>query len=185
MKLWWLFAMGSVFAPLAILAHEAGHYAVLVALYDHPHIHYGYTGHERSLSEIELQLATAAGPVVTATMSLTGLFWLARRRPRLKQHADLLDWAATFLALCVMRWLRGTAHLVGKVRVDEEILSNGLGLPSPALPYVLLPLAVFIVAWTMYLHPAGQRLFPFVAAIGGILFGVFVWLKLLGPKVLP
>jgi hypothetical protein len=54
-------------------------------------------------------------------------------------------------------------------------------LPGYLLGAASLALLVFVVR----LHPRGSRLYPFASAFLGAVLGGFLWLKVLGPRILP
>jgi uncharacterized protein (TIGR03382 family) len=184
-----IFLVGVLFSPLLILLHEGGHYTAAASLRLKARLHFGHVGttYPLPVPVREQRLVTAAGPAVESTLALVGMLWLwLRRRRRRQEAATPQDWAATYLVLCVGRWLRafvGTpAHPLPR---DEAFLSASLGFPEWLFPCLLAPAALVMLATAIRLHPPGQRLAPFGSAFLGGGLGAFLWLKVLGPQILP
>jgi len=96
------------------------------------------------------------------------------------------DWVATSFVLNVGRWLRSFAGPPSRsMPEDEAFISRAMGLPAWLLPYFLGAVAIIAVVATIRLHPPGDRLIPFLAlGIGGVA-GAFLWMKVVGPFLLP
>ncbi|HSY16914.1 MAG TPA: hypothetical protein VK815_01205 [Candidatus Acidoferrales bacterium] len=176
-------------APTVILLHECGHYFVANAFGLTPSFHFAEirVTLPQPCPPHVLRLGVGAGPAVEASLALGGLFWLwHRRRHRLTSSVTPADWIATYPALCAARWLRclyGTpAQPVPK---DEAMLSASFGFPPWLLPYLLAPAALMLLILTIRLHPRGNRLIPFLPVFLGLFLGAFLWLKMVGPWLLP
>jgi len=187
-NLFWII-FGVLFAPVAILLHECGHYAVAVVQGHTAHFHFAetITDYPQPASYSSFLWVVAGGPAVTALMTIGGLFWLWHlRRSRLQAAATCSDWLASFLVLCAIRWLRCfTGSPTHPQPKDEAVLSAGLGFPPWLLPYLLAPVALALLMVAVRLHPRGCRLVPFSSAIFGLCLGVILWLNVLGPRILP
>jgi hypothetical protein len=182
------FLFGMLLAPAFILLHECGHYTAARFFGFKAHFHFAEVDVSQPATGIfQNQLITAAGPAVEATLAMGGLLWLwYLRRNRLKSPATLADWLATFPIFCSLRWMRCLGGSLAHPKPgDEADLSASFGLPHWLLAYLLAPvgLALFIVA--IRLHPRGSRLFPFVSAFLGLVLGAFLWLRVIGPRILP
>lgn len=181
--------LGLLFGIASIFLHECGHYLAARALGFKPHLHYALT----TFSPAETPsagtnvLIAAAGPGVNALLLLAGFIWLWQlRHDRLREPATLLDWVATILILSGSRWLFGLPRATGNPgSYDEAVLSVAAGLPAWVLPYALAAIALILLALAIHWHPAGGRLVPFCAAAFGCSLGALLWLKVLGPCVLP
>lgn len=125
-----------MFAPVAILLHELGHWFALAALGCPAQIHFAYTTPRTAIPGHLSWLVVAAGPAVTGVMMFGGFFLLlGLRRGRLQDAVTRVDWLATFPALCAVRWLRfGTASIVLPQPNDEATLSKACGFPAWVLP---------------------------------------------------
>jgi hypothetical protein len=180
-------SFGVLFAPVAILLHECGHYTAAAALGLGPHLHFADTTIGGRATPASLRLVVAAGPSITALMVLAGLFWLWHlRRDRWQAPVRPTDWFATFLVLCAARWLRcSTGALALHQPSDEAMLSASVGFPPWLLPYLLAPVALGLLVAAVRLHPRGNRLVPFGSAVVGICLGAVLWVKVLGPLLLP
>lgn len=171
---------------MAILLHELGHWFALVALGCPAGVHFAYTTPRTAIQHLPW-FVTAGGPAITAVMMFGGFFLLLRlRRARLRDAATRVDWLATFLALCALRWLRfGTSSMVLTQPSDEATLSMACGFPAWLLPFLLALVALTVLIGTIRLHRPGGRLVLFASAALGIYVGVATWLKVIGPRLLP
>jgi hypothetical protein len=180
---------GVLFGPAVLLLHECGHYFASVALGLTTHFHFAEvtTNYTLPVSTRDMQLVGAAGPAVEALLAIGGFFWLRRlRRGRLQAPATSWDWLATFLVLCAGRWLRGFTGPPGRPQPpDEAFLSASFGFPEWLFPYLLAPAALALLIAAVRLHPRGNRLAPFGSAVLGVGLGLVLWLKVLGPRILP
>lgn len=183
------FSFGVVFAPVVILLHECGHYIAATALGFTAYFHFAETGIRipQPIPPYIFRLTVGAGPAVEVLLTIGGFFWLRHlRQNRLQSVATYADWLATFLVLCAGRWLRAFASAPSNpMPSDEAKLSANFGLPSWLLPYLLALMALAILIAAIRLHPRGNRLVPFVSAILGMAVGIVVWLKIIGPRILP
>lgn len=182
-------ALGVIFAPAIIVAHEAGHYLAAHLLGLEPKLHYAsvmFHGPAEVIARFRV-LATAAGPAVELMLAATGLIWLLRGRAG-RRHSEptLSDWLATSLALAAGRWLRCLTGTPSHPQPeDEAFLSQAAGLPAWVIPYGLAPLGLAVVVAVIRLHPSGLRLGPFASWFIGGLAGLSLWLHVLGPVLLP
>ena len=180
------FFFGVLFTPVAILLHECGHYMTAAALGLAPHLHFAYTTTNYPGTPYTIGLVTAGGPTATALIVIVGFFWLWHlRHDRLQAPVTPTEWFATFLVLCAARWLRGSIGGLHGEPNDEARLSASMGFPQWLLPYLLIPVALAALIAAVRLHPRGSRLAPFGSAVLGICFGVVLWLKVIGPRLLP
>ncbi|HYG34471.1 MAG TPA: hypothetical protein VEC99_06780 [Clostridia bacterium] len=184
------FLLAFVACPAFIVLHEVGHYAVGSWFGGEVRIHYARVTGSMPKDTFTWQvglLQTSAGPLVNAVMAVAGLLWLYRLRKNSREAAPTAGaWLATIFALNAGRWLRSfTSSPSHPEPKDEALISQVIGLPEWFLPYLLGGLAVIAVFATIRLHPPGGRLVPFVSlGIGGVI-GIFVWMRWVGPFVLP
>jgi hypothetical protein len=175
-----IFLVGIIVAPVAILLHEFGHFGTAFMFGLKPHLHFALTTTAPTTS-FHGFLVTAAGPIVTALISIGGIISLwSQRRHQVRPPKVWRLWLATFCALCAGRWLRPPSHLSDEVR-----LSAYLGLAPGLLPCAAVALGLVILVLTVRLHEPGKRLIPFSSAILGLCFGIMLWTSVLGPRVLP
>jgi hypothetical protein len=60
-----------------------------------------------------------------------------------------------------------------------------MGLPGWLLPYFLGLVAIVVIFATIRLHPPGDRLMPFLAwSVGGVV-SALLWMRVVGPFLLP
>lgn len=184
-----LMIAAAVITPLIIVLHELAHYLAAAAGGVPAHIHYARIalppGH--AAPDILLFLIMVAGPVVDASLALTGFLWLRlRRKSHRVSKATPRDWMATLLAMSAVRWLRCfTGTPSSPQPQDEAMLSTGLGLPAWFLPYAMAPLALAFLTAVVRWHPRNSRALPFACVLAGIVSGRLFWMHFLGPLVLP
>ncbi len=190
------FALATIFAPAAIVIHEAGHFLGYVVFgFPEPKLHYASAGwdgiqefsrHLRAGELAEAQsiadigqsgIASAAGPLMTYVMIAAGL-WALRRYESVFGAALSVAAAARVSVLlpALTRASEGT---------DEAGVSRALLVPE--VPLHLLGLAVCmagVFGSLVLLHQQGRtRLMP--ALVVGTLFGVGLWMGPVGRLVLP
>ncbi len=184
------FLCALVASPLFVLLHELAHYAAGACLGFSVNLHYSQvngTMPEKALGGRGEALQAIAGPLLQAALTVAGFLWLASRRHRRDAPLTSGDWLATILvALNAGHWLRGFLGSPDQPQlVDEARVSEIAGLPRCFLPYLLGSLAVVAILAAMRLHPPGARLAPFLCVGLGGGIGFFLWMKVLGPSLLP
>ncbi|HEY1815330.1 MAG TPA: hypothetical protein VGG74_23440 [Kofleriaceae bacterium] len=164
-------------APLAILAHEAGHALVatlrgcaLVVL------HWAATS-IASCSNAGEALQLAAGPLASWLLVAAG--WLANRG-RLRPEGVIVAVCASGRALYAIDALVTTSS-----GTDEEHLAHVLDVPVAALVVPQVVLAVVVFAWAVRLvrrHDAGRDALAGIASAAAV---AALYLFVVGPKLLP
>ncbi len=189
----WLvpFLFAFVGAPMFVFLHELGHYVAGAYLGFSAELHYAQvtgTMPKDALAWRADALQASAGPLVQTVSAVAGFVWLRRLRLHCREAPpSLSDWLATILiVLNAGPWLRGLAESPKHPQLlDEALVSEAIGLPAQFLPYLLATVAVVAVLATMRLHPPEGRLVA-VFSIGlGAVSGFLLWMKLLGPFLLP
>jgi len=174
-----------VICPACILFHELGHCLAGACLGFSVQLHYAKTTltipNEKDTPPVAIFHA-GAGPLVTAILAVVGLLWLhGLRRHRREARPTPTDWLATSLVLNAGRWVVS----VIRPRHDEVLVSQTLGMPGWLLPCLLGVLAFIPLVAAIRLHPPGARLLPFSSLLLGGGTGVLLWMRLLGPLLLP
>jgi hypothetical protein len=185
-----LLLVSAVLCPAVIVFHEVRHYAVGSCLGLKCTMNYcatSYLPSDLPSQRPAMLLMAWAGPLGDAALAGAGLLWLYRlRRHRRQAVPTWVDWLATLLALQAFRWLRGYLGSPWSPQPgDEAYMSRTLGLPGWLLPYLLALLCWIPLSVMVRLHPPGARLLPFTCLVVGGIAGALVWLKLLGPVLLP
>jgi LPXTG-motif cell wall-anchored protein len=184
------FLCGLIILPSFIVAHECGHALAALGFGLKTELHYAlttYHGTREQLTPTVNLLITTAGVLVGVVLMALGFVWLwKRRRDRRSEPATVLDWLATSLALNAGRWLRGFTGTPANPQPDDEaFISKALGLPSWLLPYCLALMALIVSVAIIRQHAPGLRLLPFSAIFLGGVIGCALWMRLLGPILLP
>ncbi len=136
------------------------------------------------------------GPAQTLLTGLLGLTILCLRRRRIHTYGlEGVDWLAVFLSLF---WLREVFNLFMSVSMelispdgsyfggDERYISYYLNLGEGTVSIILGLLGLFVSIFVIFkIIPLPLR-FTFIGSglLGGIL-GYILWIKILGPLVLP
>ena len=144
--------------------------------------------------EFERAMITLGGPVQTLLTTFLGLFILFYRRSKEKEYFVLLDWLGVFLALFCLREVFNYVMAVfrkifmskSEFRDDEFRLSLFWDLPLWVVPTIAFVIGLSISLYVIFKVIPLKYRFTFIAAgfAGGVL-GFFVWLRWLGPVVLP
>jgi len=134
------------------------------------------------------------GPAQTLLMSFLGLFILFYRKSKEKEYFVLLDWVAVFFSLFALREifnfvtvLFGTMlHGDAPNNNDEFKLSRYLDLNQWTIPTIAMIIGAVICLYVVFRVIPLKYRFTFLIAgfVGGIL-GFFIWLRWLGPVILP
>ena len=137
---------------------------------------------------------TFGGPAQTLLTSFFGLFILFYRRSKAKEYFVIMDWIGVFLALFALREIFNFVMVLFKTilngdvasRNDEFRLSIYLELNQWTIPTIALIIGTIICTYVVFRVIPLKYRFTFLIAgfVGGIL-GFFIWLRWLGPVVLP
>jgi len=137
---------------------------------------------------------TLGGPTQTILTSFLGLFILFYRRSKTKEHFVLMDWMGVFLSLFVLREIFNyvtvlfSTILHGNVNSgnDEFKLSRYLDVNQWVIPTIAMILGAVICFYVIFrVIPLKYRFTFIIAGFAGGILGFFVWLRWLGPVVLP
>lgn len=141
-------------------------------------------------------LISAGGPLQTILTGILGCVFLIFRLPKISAKGlRLIDWLGVFLALF---WLRAIVNLIMGIfgemiqpdgsffGGDEAVISTLLGLPEGTFSIGLATIGLAISLWVIFKVIDREHRFTFIISglVGGIA-GFILWMKLLGPIVLP
>jgi len=136
------------------------------------------------------------GPIQTIGIGIIGLTLLLWRRPlMIRNGLSLIDWLCIFLSLFWLREIFNLLMSVGSEMIspngsyfggDEKYISFELGLWEGTVPIIIGTLGLSISLFVIFRCIPNRFRSTFIASgfIGGIL-GFVLWLKILGPKILP
>jgi hypothetical protein len=182
----------AIFAPLSILAHEAGHYISGLSM------GYPVAMEVASVSggavlgidpNRDVALQAAAGPVVTLIIALFALAIL-RQQP-------LRRWAFAMAIVVPTRAMVGVVFLYyhvkarlsgevfqGKPNFDEFNAATALGWSPVLLLSIQTALLILYYVYVIHRYPSGQRIWGSLAALCGGIAGISVWMIVVGPAAL-
>lgn len=189
--------------PFAILLHEVGHFlAHLIFGFRGATLHYSsatyelerafwqqvYRGGAQSAAAIiptwQVLTSTAAGIVVTYVVIIACCYFAARHRPHPLVIAIGLISPLRFISgiPTLAAWFSGKSIRSGS---DEAHLAALTGIPAPLL--ILAGLIVLLFAWYWLIRciPRQQRTFAVAGIIAGTVAGLVLYLRFIGPLVLP
>jgi len=140
-------------------------------------------------------LMTAGGPLQTMLTGTTGLIllFIFRRKFKNKNQLSFGQWLLVFLSLF---WLRELFNLIsaiihlltGKLRMhgDEFRLARILNW-NPWSVYIVTGIISLLILWVIVVKfiPLKQRFTFIIAGFTGGLAVAYLWLMLLGPKLMP
>ncbi len=139
---------------------------------------------------------TIGGPAQTIFVGMLGLFLiLYRKKQRQFYGFKLLDWISVFLSLF---WLREIFNLLVSIGNgvysqngkyfggDEARISRLLDLPEGFIPVVLGVIGLTISCYIIFkIIPIQKRLTFIVSGLIGGVSGFILWMKIIGPILLP
>ncbi len=183
---------------IGTLSHEAGHYFVARSLGYKVAINYASTYWFGGMypSPSHRFLITLGGPMQTMLTGTIGLFLLFvfRKSFQSKQKLSFGQWSLIFITLF---WLRQTANLAVGIgiflfrghfsqRSDEVVLARHWHLPGETISILTGTLGTLVLAIVIFIFiPKPQRLTFMVSGISGGVMGYLLWLKWLGPVIMP
>lgn len=137
---------------------------------------------------------TLGGPAQTILTGFLGLFILFYRKSKKKDYFVLFDWIGVFLSLFVLREVFNFVMTLYSFifngstisNNDEFKLSRHLELNQWTIPTMTMILGLIISLYVIFRVIPLKYRFTFIISgfVGGVL-GFFIWLRWLGPVVLP
>jgi len=190
-----LFLAFIVMTVIGTLSHEFGHwFAAWVSGHD-ASISYAathYTGDVRLTPEVWFWF-TLGGPVLTMLTGTIGVLLTLSFRGR-DHDLTLGQWAVVFTSLF---WLRQLANglvisavfiVTGSApaRADEYWIARYCGLPLWSIVIATAAIGALVLAYiTFFVVPRHQRRIFLAAGLCGGVAGYLIWLKWLGPVLMP
>ena len=139
-------------------------------------------------------LVTLGGPIQTITTGTLGFILLWLNRKKISNKLNLLQWTLVFMAFF---WSRQVANfligfyffvLAGKwtSKSDEIRISHYFELPLWFLSTITAAIGTVLLLVTVFkLIPKQQRFTFIVAGLAGSIIGFPLWMKVIGPVILP
>jgi hypothetical protein len=192
-------SLGFILATVAgTLSHEWGHYMVARSLGYKVAINYAstYLTEGPYPTPAHLFRITLGGPVQTMLTGTVGLLllFLFRKSFQSRQQLSFPQWGLIFITLF---WLRQTANLAVGLGIflfkgrlsesgDEVELARHWHLPGETISIITGLLGAVVLAIVIFTFiPARQRLTFVIAGLAGGVAGYLLWLKWLGPVIMP
>ena len=130
--------------------------------------------------------------MTTGMLGLAGLWRWSRVQPRLDLVGTLWSMLAMFwarplfnLGVQMGAFVLGLAPWEVVVRSDEGRLSRMLLLPELSLGLATALIAMLACGWALRCIPSADRLSWFLGALVGSLLGFALWMRPIGPMLLP
>lgn len=141
-------------------------------------------------------LITIGGPFQTMLTGTIGFILLLFRRKKIQQNGmKILDWIYLFLSLF---WLREVFNLATSVSAailfgkknyfggDEKYIAEMLEIPSGSIAIPLAIIGLLISVFVIFkIIPAKNRLNFILGGLCGGILGFILWLRILGPILMP
>jgi len=183
---------------IGTLTHEGGHYLMAKLLGYDAEINYGATflTNPEMVNSYHSFLITIAGPIETILTGTIGLIllFIGRKTFCQKEHLNIPQWGLIFISLFWLRQLAnfliwfGSYILVGEFsdRPDEVKISRYFNLPDWLVLFAtaLISAATLITVVFVFIPNKIRSTFILSGLIGGT-SGYILWLKLLGPILMP
>lgn len=139
-------------------------------------------------------LVTLGGPIQTIITGTLGFFLLWFNRKKIGNKLTFLQWSFVFMAFF---WSRQVANFfIGLYFLairgewtsqgDETNISEYFRIPAWSLNLITATIAIILLLIVVFkLIPKQQRFTFIVAGLTGSIIGFPLWMKLLGPAILP
>lgn len=139
---------------------------------------------------------TIGGPLQTILTGIIGLFILFLRRKSIQTKGlKIIDWLAVFLGLFWLREIFNLANSFGSELIspderwfggDEYYISEDLNLWSGTIPIILGIMGLLISVYIVFkIVPKNLRLTFILSGLIGGISGFIIWMKIIGPMILP
>ena len=184
-----------LYVPIGTLCHEYGH--ILVANF----LGYNTILHYNSIDTIQKEegfhsfLITLAGPLQTIITGSIGFLIIFFRRKKKTDSLNLYDWFYIFLSLF---WLRQIFNLIISFLSelnspngsffggDEPWISEYLGLGKGFFSIFLGFIGLYVLFYIYFrIIPKNNRYTFIMSGFFGGSLGYFLWMKIIGPYILP
>lgn len=172
-----------IFFSAGILLHESGHYFAAKLFGWGTHFSYSRVSIvEGTTTPMSRFLFKAAGPMVDVVLVVVGVIGLSRSRARTPDISPGIEyWIATACVLASLRWLKAPFQLGS----DEAEMSVQIGLPYYVIPCVMAIPTVCVIGFLLCKHYQQQTIPPLVVGFLAGSASLLLWLRVIGPQVLP
>lgn len=181
-----------VLAPLAIVLHEVGHYAVAAWVgSENPVLHYSWTdpGNLPAKSPSTDGVIGLAGPAVTIILALSACAWILLRGPARWAFALAIGAVSRFVVGVPYTLLNIVMRLAGRrlgaPAFDEYKAGTSLGWSGDALLASTVLVLAGVLVFVGRELPRGERSTAWWGLVIGTILGWACWMLIIGPAVLP
>lgn len=192
MALWPWFVWPIAFVPVTILLHEMGHLIVARSLgFRDATLHFSAVnpGPSYGAGSAGEGLVGLAGPLVTVVLTAVGIFWAYRDRAAVWPYCLAVAAASRFAVSVPYSvaaiLVRMSGRRLADPAFDEHKAATALGWSGDLLLGATSTLPVLVLIWLSLRLPRGSKLKRSFALLVGTGFGWFLWMGLLGPRLLP
>jgi hypothetical protein len=181
----------AILVPLSILLHELGHFAVARALgFDNAKLHYSAVdpGPNPGAPAWMSGAVGLAGPIVTIALVALAIIAHGRRRDSVWPFALAIAAASRFAVglpySIVNLVMRFQGHRLSPPAFDEYKAATALGWSGDLLLAITSAIPLAVLVWLGLTLPRGRRILFFGALLLGTAVGWYLWMGLLGPRLL-
>ena len=182
----------ALLAPVGIVLHELGHFAVGLSLGYPVRMHVGSVSGGAAIglaSDLHVAMEAVAGPLVTVALAAIAI-WGLLRRPGSRWALALAITApirfivgGVYLFAVIKAWLEETAFQ-GTPNFDEYNAALALGLSPVCLVAVQTLGLLAYWSWVITQPRPVARLASVASVLVGAVVGIALWMALIGPAVL-
>lgn len=193
----WLSVSFIAITAAGTLLHESAHYLTAKSLGYAAQLHYGLTTYEGvPENSTHSFYITLAGPLQTMLIGTIGILFLLvyRKNFQNKTALSVNQWAIVFTTLFWLRQVMNFAVWMGGYWLngnfsdspDEIRLAQQLELPVWSITCLTAITGLIILAWVFFKFiPDKQKMTFILSGFTGGLVGYVLWLKILGPLLMP
>jgi hypothetical protein len=187
----WAALLFFIFLPCSIILHELGHFLTVIALGHKATMAYAAVHFEMLVSETnsrDLLLTTIAGPATNLLIAIVGALGLRSFAKKVDLGKIKWRWIWIWIfSICCCSGLRGLAKLSrsSESESDEEFILNHFEIGAvEGILILALPSLFFL--WILLSFHFRKSSLPtlFLGMLTGSC-GLMLWLKALGPALLP
>ena len=182
-----------IILPLGYMQHECGH-VITAEMADIPVTLSYYCVHEpENLDERGYFLLGLGGPLATWSFALTAFIVLVIGRKKHWWHTEQAPSISQILLTCVAMFsARSLLDGFFFIRTgfeggagDERLILDYLGIPLVPVVFLEIIVAGIIAVLAFRYISKGYRIHSIIGYVSGLFIGLYLWMGIVGPIVLP